>query len=121
MDLSAFKTNLKSAEVMICRAKSVYDNGKTIAGCMATVATGVCAVAAARTGGADAAVCSAVASYTLTKGFADCISGMGDVIAAKLGYDREWSAVGLGASVSSGQWLGAIDKAIGLACTEVRR
>ncbi len=121
MELVGQKLTLRDAGQLICRAKAVYDGGKTVAGCAATVGTGICGVATVPSGGTAAAVCGAVVTYTVSKGFADCLYGISDLIAAKLGYDRDWSLVRFQASVGAGQWATAIDKAIDAACADVKR
>lgn len=120
VDLRFMKTTLKQAGEIACRYKEVYDNGKTILGCAASVATGVCAVASVPSGGAAAALCSASIVYTFDRGVADCIDGISKLIASKLVGEKEWAVVATQVNVQNGRWSSAIDSAIDLACADLR-
>jgi len=119
MNLSASNPTLVSAGTAICRAKKVYDNSKTIAGCLAIAASGICAAAAVPSGGATAALCSATFSYTVNKGLADCISGVSGKIANYLGV-TPWVAYATKAGLSAAKWETVINTAIDNACKDVK-
>ena len=121
MNLKANNMTMTDAAKLICRAKSVYDGGKTLVGCGATIATGLCAAGAAPTGGATVAICSGAIMYTADKGLADCIDGVSGYIASFLGQDKVWAAAGFSAKLAGGQWTGAIDKAIDAACADLKK
>ena len=120
MNVTASLSTLGKAGKMICRAKKVYDSGKTIVGCASTVGSLVCGAASASTAGSAAAVCSGVIVYTVNKGLADCVDGLSSAIASALGGEKEWAIVATQASITSGQWTKAIDKAIDIACSDLK-
>lgn len=116
----AATVTLTQAAQTVCTVKAAYENGKTILGCAATVTTGVCVVAAVPSGGTSAVVCEALASYTLTKGLADCIDGVSELIVTSLVGDSNWNAYMAGYSLSSAQWSSAINRAIDAGCANIR-
>lgn len=119
MDLDVVNLrSLEDATRAICRAKSAYDNGKTIAGCGATIGSGIC-VATGGGGLSGVVVCKAVITYTTSKGLADCIDGVGGAIAGLLGREAEWNRYGAAAKLATGQLTEAIVKAIDIACADV--
>jgi hypothetical protein len=120
MVLEASRVKLSDAARFACRAKSAYDSGKGIAGCAATIGSGVCLVASVPSGGAAAVLCSGTIMYTADKGLADCVDMVSSAIAAKLKYEREWQNLQLQAAISSGQWGAAIEKAIDMACADMK-
>lgn len=104
----------------ICSIKGIYDGGKTVLGCGSTALTGVCILGSVPTGGAAAVVCSASIVYTAEKGFTDCLDGLRDNIVGSLMGDRNWSALMTGVKIGTGQWGQALDRAIDLACSNLR-
>jgi hypothetical protein len=105
---------------LICRGKYYYDAGKGIAGCASVVGAGVCAYGTAQTAGTLLAVCSVTISYGVSKGAVDCLDWVSSSVADRLGYGREWAATATVVHIGSGQWSQAIDKAIDVACSDVR-
>jgi hypothetical protein len=71
----------------VCGTVKVYDNVKTVAGCTATAASVVCAVAAPLTGFTDTLPCAATYVYTVQGGAMDCVNGIGSAVAGK-DWDR---------------------------------
>ena len=104
----------------ICRYKGYYDTGKGVVGCVSTVGAGVCIYATAQSGTALGAVCYTTIVYGLNKGLADCLDLASTGIAEYLGYGQAWAGVRTTVYISGGQWSQAIDKAIDMACYDVR-
>lgn len=123
-DVAAQRTTLGTAARAICTAKTWYDNGRTVAGCLATAATVGCATAVAVSDGAAAAFCGAVLDdfgpYTLRRGARDCVLGLRDQIAQSMLGDRNYAAIGLSAGLTLGKWKDATGKAIDLACSQIK-
>jgi hypothetical protein len=121
MELKAQNLHVAEAAKLACRAKEIYDGGKTIVGCAATIGTGVCAVSAVPSAGATAAVCTSTLLYTVDKGVADCLMGVSDAIASSLGYEKEWAIVAAKAAIDTGQFAIAIDKMIDGVCADIKK
>ena len=117
-NLSVSKETLNDAKKKVCRVKKTYDNGKTIAGCAATVGTGICAIVTGATEGSTAILCYSVWDYTVDKGFADCVSGIKDKIADFLGASREWAVYRTAVNVDAGKWKNAISSSIDAMCAD---
>ena len=118
-NISSSNPTLKSAKEKICRAKSVIDDGKTILGCAATVASGACAAATVASDGATAVFCQATWSYTVKAGLKDCISGVSSKIANYLGMNG-WAALATKAAITGAKWTSVIDTAIGQMCKDAK-
>lgn len=100
---------------LVCRGKEIYDSGKTIAGCAATIGTGVC-IATGGGAGIGVPVCTATVYYTATTGFVDCISGLTSIISRHFGYDDfGYAAEQAFGSVSAGS---IVSVAIDAACED---
>ncbi len=119
LQLSASNSSLKSAGVTICRAKRVYDAGKTIAGCLSIAASGACAAATVATEGAAAAFCSAVFVYSVDYGVRNCIDGVSNNIANYLGASP-WASFAIKAGLTTGKFSSVIDTAIDSACQDIK-
>ena len=115
----SFNPAFKTASSKICRAKKVYDDTKTIAGCLSTLASGACVTAAIPTGGAAAAFWSATLVYTVNAGLAHCIDGVSDKIANYL-EAGPWTRFALKAQIMNKKWSAVIDTAIDNACKDVQ-
>lgn len=117
-DLQTKVVSKDEAMNMICRSKDVYSDIKTVAGCAATIGTGVC-VFTGGGGGVGVPVCYAAISYTASGGFVDCVSGLTSKIsrffgASDFGYAVEQSLGGF--SVSS-----LVTTALDEACDDWKR
>lgn len=120
MSIKVDRATLTQAGRLTCRAKSVYDGGLTIAGCGATVGTGLCVAASFPIAGTVGVLCSGVIIYPASGGFATSLDRLSNIIATKLAGDRNWASIGISANVSTGQWLAAIDRSIDLACLDAK-
>jgi hypothetical protein len=107
------------AEEWICRSKRYFDEGRMTVGCLASVGTAACIAGAIPTAGASVAVCTAVIGYTATTGLADCVSGIGDMIAEALGKEREYNDAELLAAAGTTDLTGLISSGIDVACQDV--
>lgn len=116
MTLKAEKSTLNKVGNLICRSKKIYDNGRTMAGCLSTAATAGCAMATVSSGGTLAAFCTASFTHTANRGLADCISGVSDKIADFLGMEKEWKFLQVSVGLEFNQWTDVIDRAIDIAC-----
>jgi hypothetical protein len=121
MTVSVSKNKMINAASAICRAKRYYDNGKTVVGCTTTVGSFICAAGAVSSSGATVVVCNGIIVYTTDKGFADCIDGVSSAIASALGNGKEWSEIRAQVGASSGQFITVIDKAIDVACADLKK
>lgn len=111
----------KTVGRLICGAKDVFNQGKTVVGCGATFASGVCIVGAVPSGGSSVVVCQAVFTYAKDKGLADCMQGTAGNIARLLGKSEEWNAMRMGASLSETSYIEAISKSLDMACTALKK
>lgn len=110
-----------TASRLICGAKYVYNQGKKVVGCGATVASGVCIAGAVPSGGATVAVCHTVFVYTADKGLADCVRGTIGGIAKLLGKSQEWNVIRLAAGLSIADWTEAASSSLDMACTALKK
>ncbi|MBI1926992.1 hypothetical protein HYR99_22460 [Candidatus Poribacteria bacterium] len=121
LKLEARNMPFDDAMKLVCRAKEVYDSGRTIIGCAATVGSGACIAGAVPSGGATVAVCSASLTYTFDRGLQDCVVGVSDFIAARLIKSSEWPIVAEKAAVDTGQFGDAISRMIDTICADIDR
>jgi hypothetical protein len=119
MGLTVSKSTLKDVARSICRAKSYYNKGRTVVGCLSTAGTVICGAATASSGGAAASVCTGVIYYTGSTGLQDCVQGISELIASAFGRQKEVKAIITQTKISSGQFVSAIDDIIDLACDDI--
>jgi hypothetical protein len=120
LKLIASNPNYKAAKAKVCRAKSIYDDGKTIAGCTATAMSGVCLAATVASDGATAGFCIATWTYTAKRGLADCVKGVSSKIGNYLGVSK-WSQLAIKAGLTTLKWNDVISTAIDNACEDVNK
>lgn len=118
-NVNARQATLKAAR-LACTGKTIYDNSKTVIGCTATVASGICAAATVATDGAAALVCESAWVYTANRGLADCVSGVKDTIASYLMGNANWSSFQAGKNLGAGNYKGAINSAIDAMCASIK-
>ncbi len=111
---------LKDVASTACTVKEVYDTGKTVAGCAASLTTAACLAASAPVGETTAVLCLASLDYTIDKGAADCFFGVSNKVAEWLAGSANWNSFASGYKVGTKQWGDAIDHAIDLACSYVK-
>lgn len=123
MELSAeTATNLaNTASRLICGAKYVFNQGKTIVGCGATAASGVCIVSAVPSGVGTVVVCKTIFTYTTDKGLADCMRGTIGGVARLLGKGQEWNAILLAVGISQANLTETLSKSMDMACTALKK
>lgn len=123
-DINALTLNVRDViegtTAGICRAKELYDNGKTIVGCTATIGTAVCMITPVGETGIGTVACITTINYTVAKGLSDCIDGISGQIARFLGYQKEWNDFALARDISGADLVKIIDHAITKACDDVR-
>lgn len=117
MNLGVSNPTLSNATNTICRAKSIYDSGKTVAGCLSVVASGACAGATVSSGGAAAALCTATWTYAVNTGMGDCVSGVTSQIGNSLGLN-EWVTTAINANLTGAKWSSIISTAMSKACQD---
>ena len=115
------KKSLVDIAKTLCEVKKIYDNGKTVVGCVSTTITGVCLVASVPSGGTAAFVCNVSITYTVSKGFVDCVTGIIDWIGSTLTNDRDWAVFRFTTSISTSQMKDAVSYAIDAACAELKQ
>ena len=113
------QATLKTAR-LACSGKKLYDDTKTVVGCSATVASGICGAATVATEGAAAFMCESVWTYTATRGLADCVSGVKDAIAGYLISDVNWSSFQAGKNLGAAKYKGAVSSAIDAMCASIK-
>jgi hypothetical protein len=114
-------STLKKTAKFFCKAKEVYDNGKTIAGCTAVGFSAGCAIATVATDGAAAVYCEAIWAATVKSGaLKQCLSGTADAIASNLIGSQEWNTIQLTTNLSSNKMKEATLKAIDIMCNEIK-
>ena len=120
MDIDLSVAAAENVHKTICRAKRVYDDGKMVLGCTATIGTGVCALGAVPTGGTSLLVCTAAISYTVERGLADCLDGVSGIIADYVGTKAAYSTHRAIQAAGDMNLVGIVDNAIDVACADVR-
>lgn len=119
MKMSVANVAYQVGKAKVCRAKKTYDNGKMIAGCTATLASGACVAAAVGTEGVAAVLCVTTWEYTMVRGLADCVDGVSGKIADYLALSP-WAAYAVKAAIPGATFSKAIDLAIDNMCYEVK-
>ena len=119
MRVRASATSYKSAVRTACHVWQAYDDTKTVIGCASTIGSAACIVATPASGGTAALVCGAVVTYTASKGLTDCIFGVSGRVAEYLGAKPAFRAAAYTAKVGTGNLVGGMEQAIGLACDDV--
>jgi len=112
---------LAQAQPQICRAKNIFDYGRTIVGCGTTIGTGICVYVIGATGGIGTVVCGGTITYALSTGIADCIYGLSDAIADALGFGYEWRVIRHVTGISPWRLSSIVDLAIETMCQDVYR
>jgi len=120
-NLTIAEKRLGDVKGAICRYKPYYDWASGVLGCGSLVGTGICAYAMVPSAGALAAVCNVVIPYSVSKGYVDCLSFVGDSIASVLKAKREWAMVQVHTGLSTGQFEWVISGAIDMACEDARK
>lgn len=110
-----------TASRLICGAKYVFNQGKTVVGCGATAASGVCIVSAVPSGVGTVVVCKTIFTYTTDKGLADCMRGTIGKIASLLGKSQEWNAILLAVGISQANLTETLSKSMDMACTALKK
>ena len=108
--------NSDQVKHLICRSKRIFDDGKTILGCTATLGTGVCVVTGGGAGVGTAA-CAIVTLYTVNTGFVDCISGLSGEIGKLTG--QQGVSETLQITMNQASLAGLVSSAIDAACEDV--
>jgi len=77
------KSQVNNTKALICRSKTVLNEGKIILGCVSGIGTGVC-LGTGGGGGFGAALCTFTISYGVRMGYVDCISGVSSKIISRI-------------------------------------
>ena len=101
MGCNSFVNNIQNVRNQICRWKGYVDWGYLVAGCTATVGTGICAVTGDGSG-FGVALCASAMLYTYDAGATTCVMGVAGMVAQALGRDREFTMAMYGINVQSG-------------------